>query len=124
MEGSTLSKKKSKTIGRRQKDEVLARGECCYCGARENLSVDHAQPVSKGGTRWMGNLRCCCWRCNIVKGDMTEAEYLAWLDLGIEPDTARLGDLRSREEKFMKNQKATRSYAGTQAFLAILEKLG
>jgi DNA-directed RNA polymerase subunit RPC12/RpoP len=41
---------------------------CLECGAREDLSVDHIQPVSKGGTDDAANLRTLCRSCNSRKG--------------------------------------------------------
>ena len=50
--------------------EVFARDDyrCVCCGTRENLSVDHIHPVSKGGTNDMDNLQTLCRSCNSKKG--------------------------------------------------------
>lgn len=53
---------------------------CHYCGCAlttRNFSVDHLQPVSRGGTSVLDNLRPCCKRDNDVKESMTEAEFIA-----------------------------------------------
>lgn len=42
--------------------------ECCHCGARKNLTVDHIHPVSKGGTNDPENLQTLCRSCNSRKG--------------------------------------------------------
>lgn len=47
---------------------------CEYCGASETnvggeLTIDHYQPVSKGGTDQSDNLIYACPRCNEYKGD-------------------------------------------------------
>lgn len=47
---------------------------CEYCGVRETdsgdlLTIDHFQPVRKGGDDSLGNLVYCCMRCNQYKGD-------------------------------------------------------
>jgi hypothetical protein len=47
---------------------------CEYCGISETdaggeLTIDHYQPVSKGGTDDPDNLIYCCNRCNQHKGD-------------------------------------------------------
>ena len=41
--------------------------------------VEHAQPVSRGGTDAPDNLRLACEECNRHKGVLTEAEFLAVL---------------------------------------------
>lgn len=48
---------------------------CCeFCGVSENdtaglLTIDHFQPVSKGGSDQLNNLLYCCMRCNLYKQD-------------------------------------------------------
>ena len=58
------------------RDEVRERANyCCqYCGTSETetggeLTLDHFQPVSSGGTDDILNLIYCCFRCNIYKGE-------------------------------------------------------
>lgn|SRR5262249_8881943 len=46
---------------------------CAYCGIPEDsagaeLTVDHYQPRSAGGTDEIENLVCACYRCNLYKG--------------------------------------------------------
>lgn len=57
--------------------EVLAGGECAYCGY-EATCIDHIVPVSKGGTRRRGNLAPACEGCNENKLDFTPAEWKAY----------------------------------------------
>jgi len=68
-------------------------GRCYYCGAKlfpygiwpksgrfegaRRYQVEHAQPVSRGGTDALENLRLACEECNRHKGMLTEAEFLA-----------------------------------------------
>ncbi len=57
---------------------------CTYCQrdlTTKNFSVDHRQPVSRGGRSTFDNLVSCCKRCNDLKGALTEAEYRALLAL-------------------------------------------
>lgn len=49
--------------------EVLSAGECAACGAIEQLTVDHIQPLAKGGSNTRENLQCLCWPCNHKKRD-------------------------------------------------------
>ncbi len=50
---------------------------CCYCGATDDLSVDHKVPQSRGGTDDVDNLQTLCRPCNASKRDMTHDEYVA-----------------------------------------------
>jgi len=47
--------------------------------AKTPYQVEHAQPVSRGGTDAPDNLRLACEECNRHKGMLTEAEFLAVL---------------------------------------------
>jgi len=47
---------------------------CLKCGTDENLSVDHIEPLAKGGDNSPSNLQTLCKRCNSSKGDST-ADY-------------------------------------------------
>lgn len=42
--------------------------ECAYCGSKENLTIDHVVPRSKGGTDIVTNVVCSCKECNNDKG--------------------------------------------------------
>ena len=42
---------------------------CVTCGTHLNLSVDHIEPVSKGGSDDLDNLQTMCQPCNSRKGD-------------------------------------------------------
>lgn len=50
---------------------------CYYCGKKltvYTITRDHKTPRSRGG-RGSGNIVGACWKCNNVKGDMTEWEF-------------------------------------------------
>lgn len=51
------------------KAAVLSVGLCAYCGATEDLEVDHIKPVSLGGGNERENLQCLCFSCNRTKGN-------------------------------------------------------
>ena len=48
---------------------------CVYCGATENLSVDHLFPRIKGGTDIVENPVCSCKSCNSSKG---KKDLMVW----------------------------------------------
>ena len=58
------------TVTRR---EILRRDKhtCQYCGSTKHLTIDHVQPVSKGGKHTWNNVITACERCNSRKGDRT-----------------------------------------------------
>lgn len=44
---------------------------CAYCGSKEKyLTVDHAVPLSKGGSNYIENILPACFWCNVKKKDM------------------------------------------------------
>jgi 5-methylcytosine-specific restriction endonuclease McrA len=47
---------------------------CQYCGSRDNLTLDHVQPVSRGGKSHWENVVTACYRCNSKKGNKTPEE--------------------------------------------------
>ncbi len=47
---------------------------CQYCGRREDLTVDHVIPRSRGGRDTWENLVTACTRCNSRKGNRTPEE--------------------------------------------------
>lgn len=66
----------------------LGKRSCFYCHCAmtmkinlpNTLTVDHRQPLSKGGANAMENYAPTCSDCNNCKADMTEAEFVATLD--------------------------------------------
>ena len=40
---------------------------CLACGAKENITIDHIVPLSKGGGSQMDNLQLLCKSCNCSK---------------------------------------------------------
>jgi 5-methylcytosine-specific restriction endonuclease McrA len=42
---------------------------CVYCDSKNNLTIDHVKPKSKGGRNSWDNLVTCCGTCNVTKGD-------------------------------------------------------
>lgn len=50
---------------------------CQYCGSRNNLTIDHVTPLSRGGDWSWGNLVAACGACNSRKGAKT-LKQLGW----------------------------------------------
>lgn len=48
-------------------------GHCSYCGVQlrpfSTFTIDHVEPVAKGGTNALNNLVAACRSCNSIKGD-------------------------------------------------------
>lgn len=56
---------------------------CLYCGSRQNLTIDHVMPRSRGGRDTWENLATACNDCNVRKGDLTPKE--AEMELSQQP---------------------------------------
>ena len=56
--------------------EILSAGKCNYCGAKDNLQVDHIIPTSKGGANLRENMQCLCGSCNSSKSDKIKNAHL------------------------------------------------
>jgi len=48
---------------------------CGYCGTSDRLQVDHAIPLSRGGSNRFENLITACQLCNLSKGAKTPEEW-------------------------------------------------
>lgn len=63
--------------------------ECLRCWVKDNLTIDHIIPLSKGGTNRMGNMQTLCMGCNSDKGnnivDYRWVEHIpkSWFNLSI-----------------------------------------
>lgn len=51
-------------------------GLCAYCNERKPLTMDHIEPLSKGGAHDIENLAPCCLQCNSAKFN---TPLLLWL---------------------------------------------
>lgn len=59
---------------------LLKHHKACYYCKRDFTdklwpTIDHKQPLSRGGTNAKKNLVACCRECNERKGCLTEAEF-------------------------------------------------
>lgn len=50
--------------------------KCVYCGASEDLTLDHVIPRSRGGSDEPENLATCCKPCNSSKHARTPEEWM------------------------------------------------
>lgn len=55
---------------------VLVGAVCAACGDGENLVIDHAVPIVRGGSCERHNLQALCAPCNRRKGRKTMAEFM------------------------------------------------
>lgn len=64
-------------IGRLSREAIYQRdNHCCvYCGAGDNLSLDHVIPRSRGGSDDPENLVTACRPCNSSKRDRAPSEW-------------------------------------------------
>lgn len=54
--------------------------KCGYCFHKERkLTLDHIQPLSKGGEDKIHNIILTCEECNQLKGDMDIDEWLKFI---------------------------------------------
>jgi CRISPR/Cas system Type II protein with McrA/HNH and RuvC-like nuclease domain len=54
-------------------------GRCYYTGkvlTKKNVSIDHRQPLTKGGKHVMSNVALCVKEVNRMKGQLTELEFM------------------------------------------------
>jgi len=65
-----------KTISEELRNKIFKRDgyKCKKCGRKEDLTIDHIIPFSKGGTTEINNLQTLCKKCNRKKGAKTNAE--------------------------------------------------
>ena len=62
----TEKKFKGQKVHKNLREKILEKynHKCCFCGAVDNLEIDHIVPVFQGGTNEENNLRVLCQSCN------------------------------------------------------------
>ena len=67
------------------RDNIFKRDEfqCVYCPSKDNLTIDHVIPSSRGGGNTWDNMVTCCAKCNNKKDNMTPQE--AGMKMRIKP---------------------------------------
>lgn len=84
---------------------------CQYCGSKEDLTVDHLIPRSRGGRSVWDNLVTACKPCNSRKGDMNPDQV--GLTLKRQPFKPTylmflkntMGDMRKEWHSYLKSSK-------------------
>ncbi len=54
--------------------ENIPKKKCKYCLTTENLTYDHKNPISRGGSSALGNIQVLCRTCNGIKSSMSNGE--------------------------------------------------
>lgn len=60
-------------------EKTFAYGKCAYCDGlsrEDRLSIDHINPIAKGGDSSLDNLTLACWRCNTYKQHFHIPEFI------------------------------------------------
>lgn len=55
-----------------------AKGRCELCGRKilfEDMTLDHIQPLAKGGSNDVDNLAATCYQCNLLKGNILPEDF-------------------------------------------------
>jgi len=76
----------SGTIREWQREQELPK-ECVFCGARDNLQIDHLIPRSRGGVDSADNI---VWACNSCNGSRGDQGVFQWLGLKRKDNLHRL----------------------------------
>lgn len=50
-------------VSKKELNRIYA-SPCVFCGATENITLDHVIPLSRGGRHSVGNLQALCFSCN------------------------------------------------------------
>ncbi len=64
-------------------NKISDNARCYYCSqslTKEQTTMDHVVPVSRGGKSTKGNIVVSCKKCNTLKKDMTAFEWVSYLD--------------------------------------------
>ena len=95
------------------KDELMKRQNriCTYCGYRRmatSMDIDHMIPVSRGGSNDKSNLQVICRKCNLRKGQMTDAEFrLRYAALGVPSTSMTPPTHQISQEEFSRETRNT-----------------
>ena len=121
--------------------------ECWYCGTTltyRTAAIDHRIPIRRGGSNSPSNRVPCCGKCNRMKKDRTEAEFIRYrpifaqrhrnslvvipgsdLDIPVEPASLEEFDSHNPEHRIRLEVLVTefRDELGLPDYLAIEEAM-
>ena len=62
---------------------LIQKTNCYYCQkdiSKQDVTMDHVVPISRGGKSTRGNLVPCCKDCNLQKRSLTAVEWASYLN--------------------------------------------
>lgn len=103
---------------------------CAYCGASiaegAQLSLDHIQPYSKGGSNEAENLVTCCTRCNSSRGNRSVNVFVksvaAYINHGTTP-AAILMHIKNCRRRALDTKQAKELIAKQGSCFKVLQNL-
>ena len=72
--------------------DLIVKKKCRYCRSKANLTYDHKNPVSKGGTDELKNMQVLCERCNKFKSSFTHGQMKAFIKWVLEIQESRIAN--------------------------------
>ncbi|GEM_PF-480050 len=90
---------------RNKKKRLIAKYgyHCCWCGNRfpsEELTLEHLQPSSRGGSNSLENLRLACFSCNNSRGNSLFFRPLREQSNSVVQENIVVGSNRDSKSKF------------------------
>lgn len=100
---------------RRYAEDADGTVRCCYCQRRldrENMTLDHVVPKSRGGDDSIENLVPSCHPCNGSKSSLDAEDFVDWLNSSEGQSWLSLGPNR-HPARYMAEEYVTKMKKGT-----------